>query len=162
MLVWEHPSLDQRPVFLLGLGKQHHRHFHGGCNLVFYILGCTNPVTISPVGHIPGAATPTLIGSHGSAIAAALKMPRVTPAPIYASVITVTSLNSTTSYSPLPTWTEVGGLLVDYCASPDFSLFHAAAAWLSPVPAAASLLSASAAARIPVSLARSSSNSRSS
>jgi hypothetical protein len=93
---------------------------------------CVGAVTITPVGFV---GKTTGIPHITTNAAASLKTPAVTPAPIYASVTTVTSLNSTTTYTPLPTWSGAGDLLADYCSTPDFSLFGngATALWVPVV-----------------------------
>jgi len=94
-----------------------------------YSTICLNAVTVAPVG---GIGRTTAIPHITTKAAGSLNTPTVTPAPIYASVTTVTSLNSTATYTPLPTWNGAGHLLADYCSTPDFSLFQngATALWV--------------------------------
>jgi hypothetical protein len=83
-------------------------------------------LTLSPQGSASVAPKSSATITPQSKHTAAPPTPSHTPAPIFVSVTTVTSLSTTTVYTPLSqTWT--GGtttLLAGYCQTPALSLCH--------------------------------------
>lgn len=80
-------------------------------------------ITVVTVPANPYLTRPTVVAPTHS-IAKSAVTPTVTPAPIYASVSTTTSLSSTTTYTPIIPWSGSGNLLGNYCGDPAFSLFN--------------------------------------
>jgi hypothetical protein len=87
-----------------------------------FSAACAYAVTVTPPIK-PGRTVPAPAPGH-STQAASLVTPTITPAPVFASVSTTTSLSTTTQYVPIPAWSGSGDLLANYCATAAFSLYN--------------------------------------